>query len=156
MDQKIRIFAARQAENKRRLESNPRENCVQQPPYKRRNVARAYTVGSGEKREYDGNLPPCKKSPVAATNKRALVENQKSMVTCYECGKQGHYKSDCLKLKNRNRGNQHGNGEARRRVYALGGGEANEDSNVVTGTFLLNNRYAYILFDTNADRSLYI
>nr|GEW20359.1 reverse transcriptase domain-containing protein [Tanacetum cinerariifolium] len=27
------------------------------------------------------------------------------------------------------------------------------DSNVVTGTFLLNNRYAYILFDTGADRS---
>ncbi|GJY49659.1 hypothetical protein Tco_0439615 [Tanacetum coccineum] len=61
MDQKIRIFAARQAENKRRLESNPRENCVQQPPYKRRNVARAYTVGSGEKREYDD----CRKAKIA-------------------------------------------------------------------------------------------
>ncbi|GJW66197.1 putative reverse transcriptase domain-containing protein [Tanacetum coccineum] len=29
----------------------------------------------------------------------------------------------------------------------------NPDSNVVTGTFLLNNRYASILFDTGADRS---
>ncbi|GJT73676.1 putative reverse transcriptase domain-containing protein, partial [Tanacetum coccineum] len=39
------------------------------------------------------------------------------------------------------------------RTYALGGGEANPDSNVVTGAFLLNNRYASILFDTCADRS---
>ncbi|GJX69179.1 putative reverse transcriptase domain-containing protein [Tanacetum coccineum] len=30
---------------------------------------------------------------------------------------------------------------------------ANPDNNVVTGTFLLNNRYASILFDTGADRS---
>ncbi|GJU97281.1 putative reverse transcriptase domain-containing protein [Tanacetum coccineum] len=29
----------------------------------------------------------------------------------------------------------------------------NPDSNIVTGTFLLNNRYASILFDTGADRS---
>ncbi|GKE15975.1 putative reverse transcriptase domain-containing protein [Tanacetum coccineum] len=42
--------------------------------------------------------------------------------------------------------------EARGRAYALGGG-ANPDSNVVTYTFLLNNRYASILFDSGADRS---
>ncbi|GJV67886.1 putative reverse transcriptase domain-containing protein [Tanacetum coccineum] len=29
----------------------------------------------------------------------------------------------------------------------------NTDSNVMTGTFLLNNRYAFVLFDTGADRS---
>nr|GEY30965.1 retrotransposable element Tf2 [Tanacetum cinerariifolium] len=39
------------------------------------------------------------------------------------------------------------------RVYALGGRDASPDSNVITGTFLLNNRYAKILFDTGADRS---
>ncbi|GKF08506.1 putative reverse transcriptase domain-containing protein [Tanacetum coccineum] len=32
-------------------------------------------------------------------------------------------------------------------------GRINPDSNVITGTFLLNNRYASILFDTGADRS---
>ncbi|GKB17446.1 reverse transcriptase domain-containing protein [Tanacetum coccineum] len=32
-------------------------------------------------------------------------------------------------------------------------GVTNPDSNVITGTFLLNNRYASILFDTGADRS---
>nr|GFA51825.1 putative reverse transcriptase domain-containing protein [Tanacetum cinerariifolium] len=37
--------------------------------------------------------------------------------------------------------------------YALGGRDASPDSNVITGTFLLNNRYAKILFDTGADRS---
>ncbi|GKD24128.1 putative reverse transcriptase domain-containing protein [Tanacetum coccineum] len=34
-----------------------------------------------------------------------------------------------------------------------GNASRNPDSNVVTGTFLLNNRYASILFDTGADRS---
>nr|GFA44240.1 putative reverse transcriptase domain-containing protein [Tanacetum cinerariifolium] len=46
------------------------------------------------------------------------------------------------------------NGEARGRAYSLGGGgEANQDPNVVTGTFLLSNRYASMLSDTGADRS---
>ncbi|GKF50194.1 hypothetical protein Tco_0146661, partial [Tanacetum coccineum] len=69
-------------------------------------------------------------------------------------GLQGHYCSEYPKLKNQNCRNQVGNGEARGRAYALGGGgEANQDPNVVTGTFLLNNRYASMLFDTRADRS---
>ncbi|GKA63001.1 hypothetical protein Tco_0762520 [Tanacetum coccineum] len=55
---------------------------------------------------------------------------------------------------NQNRRNQAGNKEARGRAYALGGGEANQDPNVVTGTFLLNNYYASILYDITADRSL--
>ncbi|GJZ38621.1 putative reverse transcriptase domain-containing protein [Tanacetum coccineum] len=41
----------------------------------------------------------------------------------------------------------------RKSLYALGGRDASPDSNVITGTFLLNNRYATILFDTGADRS---
>nr|GEZ04882.1 reverse transcriptase domain-containing protein [Tanacetum cinerariifolium] len=43
--------------------------------------------------------------------------------------------------------------EARGKAYVLGGGEANPDSNVVTCTFLLNNHYASMLFDSGADRS---
>nr|GEW14172.1 reverse transcriptase domain-containing protein [Tanacetum cinerariifolium] len=42
---------------------------------------------------------------------------------------------------------------AQGRVYALGGRDASPDSNVIMGTFLLNNRYAKILFDNGADRS---
>ncbi|GJY32954.1 putative reverse transcriptase domain-containing protein [Tanacetum coccineum] len=51
-----------------------------------------------------------------------------------------------------NRGNQAGNDRAPAKVYVVGNAGANPD-NVVAGTFLLNNRYAYILFDTGADRS---
>ncbi|GKA99320.1 putative reverse transcriptase domain-containing protein, partial [Tanacetum coccineum] len=39
------------------------------------------------------------------------------------------------------------------RAYALGGGGANPDANVVTGTFLFNNHYARMLFDSGANRS---
>ncbi|GKA15202.1 putative reverse transcriptase domain-containing protein [Tanacetum coccineum] len=70
---------------------------------------------------------------------------------------QGHYRSDCPKLKDQNRGNKAGDkngvGEARGKAYVLGGGEANPDSNVVKGAFLLNNHYASMIFDSGADRS---
>ncbi|GJW22818.1 putative reverse transcriptase domain-containing protein [Tanacetum coccineum] len=46
-----------------------------------------------------------------------------------------------------------GNANAPGRFYAVGHAGTNPDSNVVTGTFILNNRYASILFDTGADRS---
>ncbi|GJS36236.1 putative reverse transcriptase domain-containing protein [Tanacetum coccineum] len=74
---------------------------------------------------------------------------------CFECGAPGHFKRDCPKLKNKDEGN----GNAQGWVYAGGNAEkrgnasGNPDSNVVTGTFLLNNHYASILFDTGADRS---
>ncbi|GJR40695.1 putative reverse transcriptase domain-containing protein [Tanacetum coccineum] len=74
-----------------------------------------------------------------------------------QCGRQGHYKIDCPKLKDQNHGNKAGNkngvGEARGKAYVLGGGEANPDSNVVKGTFLLNNHYASMIFDSGDDRS---
>ncbi|GJR87624.1 putative reverse transcriptase domain-containing protein [Tanacetum coccineum] len=57
------------------------------------------------------------------------------------------------KLKNKIRGNQGGNVNAPAKVYVVGNAGTNPESNVVTGTFLLNNRYASILFDTGADRS---
>nr|GEV89458.1 putative reverse transcriptase domain-containing protein [Tanacetum cinerariifolium] len=68
-----------------------------------------------------------------------------------------HRVQDCPKLRNQNRGNKTrnktGNNEATTRAYAIGGRGANPDSNVVTGTFLLNNFYASMLFDSGADRS---
>ncbi|GJZ21127.1 putative reverse transcriptase domain-containing protein [Tanacetum coccineum] len=85
----------------------------QQQPFKRQNVAKVYTMGTG------------------------------------------HFKRDCPKLKNKDGGN----GSAQGWIYAVGNAEKkgnasrDPDSNVVTGTFLLNNRYASILFDTGADRS---
>ncbi|GJW47112.1 putative reverse transcriptase domain-containing protein [Tanacetum coccineum] len=47
--------------------------------------------------------------------------------------------------------NQRGTRTAK--VYAVGHVGTNPDSNVITGTFLINNRYASILFDTGADKS---
>nr|GEU91394.1 putative reverse transcriptase domain-containing protein [Tanacetum cinerariifolium] len=88
--------------------------------------------------------------------KRGQVVNQR-VAACFECGRQRHYKSDCPKLKDQNRGNKAGNkngvGEVRGKSYVLGGGDANPDFIVVKGNFLLNNHYAFVVFDSGADRS---
>nr|GEW36156.1 putative reverse transcriptase domain-containing protein [Tanacetum cinerariifolium] len=100
----------------------------------------------------------CKGRPAATNNnnpnnnQRAQGENARG-ITCFECGVQGHYKSEYPKLKNGNQGNQARNGNVVARAYAVGTTGTNPNSNVFTGTFLLNNRYASILFDTGADRS---
>ncbi|GJT00746.1 putative reverse transcriptase domain-containing protein [Tanacetum coccineum] len=163
--------------NKRKQDNNQ-----QQPQNKRQNTGRAYAAGTGEKKLYGGSKPLCPKcnyhhdgpcapkchkcnrvghlardcrSPAnanTANNQRGTGTGQKP--TCYECGAQGHFKRECPKLKNNNnRGNPAGNVNAPAKVYAVGHAGTNPDSNVVTGTFLLNNRYASILFDTGADRS---
>ncbi|GJT44709.1 hypothetical protein Tco_0953424 [Tanacetum coccineum] len=49
--------------------------------------------------------------------------------------------------------NRTGGNAATARAYSVGGGGANPDSNVATGTFLLNDCYASMLFDSGADRS---
>nr|GEZ19629.1 hypothetical protein [Tanacetum cinerariifolium] len=68
--------------------------------------------------------------------------------------KQPSNKRECPKLKNNNNhGNQGGRNNAPARVYAVGHAGTDPDANVVTGTFLLNNRYASVLFYTGADRS---
>ncbi|GJT17035.1 putative reverse transcriptase domain-containing protein [Tanacetum coccineum] len=66
-----------------------------------------------------------------AKNKRKFDNSQKD-----NSGQQGHYRSDCPKLKDQNRGNKtrnkNGVGKARGKAYVLGGGYASPDSNVVT------------------------
>ncbi|GKF45681.1 hypothetical protein Tco_0135483, partial [Tanacetum coccineum] len=69
------------------------------------------------------------------------------------CGAQGHYQSDCPKIKNQNRGNKARVPDESGRAYTLGGGDVNPGSNTVTGTFLLNDHHAYMLFDSGADKS---
>ncbi|GJS23143.1 putative reverse transcriptase domain-containing protein [Tanacetum coccineum] len=162
MDQKLKGYAVKNAEEQKKVES-PGEITKQAPPFKRtnvggQNVARAYTAGNNKRKPYNGPLPLCNKCKLHHEGPctRGQVLNQR-VVTYFECGRQGHYRSDFPKLKDQNRGNKtrnkNGVGEARGKAYVLGGGDANPDLNVVKGTFLLNDHYASMLFDSGADRS---
>nr|GEU99218.1 reverse transcriptase domain-containing protein [Tanacetum cinerariifolium] len=155
MDQNLKGYAVKNAENKIRFEVNQRDNHGQQPPFKRlnvggQNVARAYMAGNIERKPYSGLLPFC--------NKCKLHHEGPCTVRCRKCHKIGHLtrivRSDYPKLKDQNRGNKAGNkneiGKAKGKAYVLGGGDANPDSNVVKGMFLLNNHYAFVLFDSGA------
>ncbi|GJS11368.1 putative reverse transcriptase domain-containing protein [Tanacetum coccineum] len=185
MDRKLLTYAERQSDNKRKADDSSRNNHGhQQQPFKRQNVARAYNMGTGERKPYGGSLPKCNKCHLhhngpctqrchkcnkighfardcRSTGNTSVANTQKGNGAtpkgngCFECGAPGHFKRDCPKLKNKNGGN----GNAQGWVYAVGNAEkrgdapGNPDANVVTGTFLLNNHYASILFDTGADRS---
>ncbi|GJV88701.1 reverse transcriptase domain-containing protein [Tanacetum coccineum] len=141
---KLCTYAERQTDNKRKTDDLSRNNHGhQQQPFKKQNVAKAYTVGSGEWKEYVGTLPLCNKckfhhhgpctvrcanckkvdhltrdcwNPTATSNQRTI--------TCYECGNQGHYRSDCPELKNQGT-------EARGEVYALKGEGTNQDTDSI-------------------------
>nr|GEV39783.1 retrovirus-related Pol polyprotein from transposon TNT 1-94 [Tanacetum cinerariifolium] len=169
MDKKLQSYATRSAENKRRMESNPRDNRGQQSPFKRQNtsgqnVARAYTVGRNKRK----GCGKCKKIrhqtkdcrvTVTPNTQGAIVGNQQG-IGCHECGRPRHFRKDCPKLRSQNRrnqtrnksGNKTGGNEVTTKAYAIGYGGTNLDSNVVTGTFLLNNFYASMLFDSGVDR----
>ncbi|GKD57969.1 putative reverse transcriptase domain-containing protein [Tanacetum coccineum] len=69
--------------------------------------------------------------------------------TCYGCGEKGHLKNKCPKA-----GNQHNEG-ARARAYMVVENQQ-QNLNMVTGTFLLNDHYACILFDSGAEKSLLV
>ncbi|GJS28877.1 reverse transcriptase domain-containing protein [Tanacetum coccineum] len=86
----------------------------------RRECGFKLTPGTGEK-EIRAELYPLSQQYCATNNQRTL--------TCYECGNQGHYRSDCPELKNRNHGNQAEGTEAHGMVYALEGGDTDHDLN---------------------------
>ncbi|GJR75673.1 putative reverse transcriptase domain-containing protein [Tanacetum coccineum] len=118
-------------------------------------------IGSGEKKPYGGSKHLCPKcnyhhdGPCApkchkcnrvghlARDCRVLqilmleqhlgALGQVMKPTCYDVESLGRIiKRDCPKLKNNNRGNQGGNGNALAKVYAIGRVGTNPDSNVVT------------------------
>nr|GEW28419.1 reverse transcriptase domain-containing protein [Tanacetum cinerariifolium] len=73
--------------------------------------------------------------------------NAQPVWTCYDCEEQGHTRNRCPKKVK-----QEETGEVRGQAYAIKDAEP-QGPNVVTGTFLLNNRYASVLFDSGSDRS---
>nr|GEV34549.1 putative reverse transcriptase domain-containing protein [Tanacetum cinerariifolium] len=135
------------------------QSPFKRPNVRGQNVARAYMAGNNERKPYNRPLPlynkckihhegpcimrcrkcnmvghltrDCKVTISITSTQRGQVVNQK-VVTCYECRRQGHYMSDCLKLKDQNRGNKDGNkngvDEARGKAYVLYGGDANPNS----------------------------
>nr|GEV45912.1 retrotransposon protein, putative, Ty3-gypsy subclass [Tanacetum cinerariifolium] len=140
MDQKLRTYAERQTNNKRKADDSFRNNHGhQQQPLKKQNVAKVYNMGTSEKKPYSGSFPKCH-----------FHHNGLCTQKCHKCNKR-----DCSRLKNKDGRNVNAQGW----VYVVGNAERkgnasrDPDSNVIMGTFLLNNRYASILFDTGVDRS---
>nr|GEU35533.1 hypothetical protein [Tanacetum cinerariifolium] len=142
MDQKICTFVDRQAKNKRKLDDNSRNNQNQQQPFKWQNVARAYTTRPGEKKVYGGSKTLCPKCN--------YHHNGQCAPKYTNCKRTGHLVRDCRSPATAAKA---GNDRVAARDYAVRNVWKNLDAKVVTGTFLLNNRYASILFDTSADRS---
>ncbi|GKD21126.1 putative reverse transcriptase domain-containing protein [Tanacetum coccineum] len=129
-------------------------------------TVRAYAVTPTENSRYTRSLPLCKKCTLHHTgpctvkcqtcnkvghltkncrNKRPATGSnlQPVSVTCHACGKKGQYRNQCLKANN----------SAYGRAYMLRDKNAHQDPNVVTGTFLLNQHLARVLFDSGADKS---
>nr|GFB08888.1 hypothetical protein [Tanacetum cinerariifolium] len=160
MDQKLRTYAERKSDSKRKADAISRNN---QQPFKKQNVAKAYNLGSAKKKTYEGNAPKCTKcqrnhsgpctlkchkyskighyardcrstSNINATNNRGGNGPNPRGNGCFECGNPGHFKRDCPKVNNKNGGNRNAQGW----VYAVGNAERNgnaarnPDSNVVT------------------------
>ncbi|GKB14229.1 hypothetical protein Tco_0848152, partial [Tanacetum coccineum] len=136
MDKRIRTFADRQTENKRNLDNN--QQPQQHHQNKRQNTGMAYAAGTIEKKQYRGSKPLCSK-----------CNYHHDGLCAPKCNKVGHFARDYRSMTNANNANhQRGTGQG---IC----GRACKDKprlNVVTGTFLLNNRYASILFDTGVDR----
>lgn len=80
------------------------------------------------------------RSPATGSNLQPIAP------ACYTCGEIGHFRNHCPK----------GNSQqiaARGRAYMIKEEDALSNPDVVTGTFLINQHSARILFDSGADRS---
>ncbi|GKD67236.1 putative reverse transcriptase domain-containing protein [Tanacetum coccineum] len=86
MDKKIRTFAERQTESKRKFEDTSRNTQNQQQQNKRQNTSRAYTARTGEKKPYGGSKPLCDKCNYPHDGPCALK--------CHKCNKVGHFARD--------------------------------------------------------------
>nr|GEU29765.1 hypothetical protein [Tanacetum cinerariifolium] len=97
----------------------------------------AIEIANGSKDLEDLNLCALNETTIMIDSvlPKRLRENQR-VLTCFECGDQGHFKSNCPKLKNKNHGNHARNGNAVARAYIVGTPRTNLNSNVVMGVAL--------------------
>ncbi|GJW46357.1 putative reverse transcriptase domain-containing protein [Tanacetum coccineum] len=104
MDQKLRTYAERQTDNKRKADDSSRNNHGhQQQPFKRQNVAEVYNMRTSEKKSYGGSLPKCTKCH--------FHHNGPCTQKCHKCNKVGHFARDYRSSGNTNGANtQKGNG----------------------------------------------
>ncbi|GJV83724.1 putative reverse transcriptase domain-containing protein [Tanacetum coccineum] len=145
-----------------------RNNNHHQQQNRRPETGRAYAAAPAGGKIYAGNLPKCNRCnlhhhgpcPQKCQRCQRIGHMEKDCrvrlqgagndflqnVTCFGCGEKGHFKDKCPKA-----GNQQNDG-ARGRAYVVVE-NPQQNPNVVTGTFLLNDHYACILFDSGAEKS---
>ncbi|GJX28863.1 putative reverse transcriptase domain-containing protein [Tanacetum coccineum] len=150
VDHCIKNWTTPLPENKRKLEENlsrkhpkPNKNHSKETKWQR-----AYTAGPGDKKLME--KPNLYVQSAKITPRWACTLKCSNLQKDWSSDRDLSYQGDCPKLKNGNQGNRAGNGNAVARAYVVGSAGTNPNSNVVKGTFLLNNRYAFITFDTGA------
>ncbi|GKF37373.1 reverse transcriptase domain-containing protein, partial [Tanacetum coccineum] len=134
--------------NSSRNNNNYRNTNNRQQQNRRQEAGRAYAVTLSENGRYAGDLPLCKRCNFHHTGPctgKCNICNKVGHLSknCRNCGEKGHYTNQCRKT----------NINAQGRAYMLKDRNAQQDPNVVTGMFLLNQHLVKVLFDSGADRS---
>ncbi|GJW07966.1 putative reverse transcriptase domain-containing protein [Tanacetum coccineum] len=183
VEQAVQSRAARISEsNKRKWEDHQKNTNNNNPNNRNRNnnnhyqqqnrrqkTARAYTAAPADGKGYVRNLPKC--------NRYSLHHSGRCPPKCQKCQRVGHYEKDCKvklpdagkdylqnatcygcgekgHLKNKYpKGRNQQNEGARGRAYVMGAENPQQNPNVVTGAFLVNDHYASILFYSGAEKS---
>ncbi|GJR63867.1 putative reverse transcriptase domain-containing protein, partial [Tanacetum coccineum] len=150
MEQKIQAKNERIAEGiKRKWENNNQGGSNNRNNNDNRNINNRNNCGN-----YRGNNRYNQYNQRRQNGARAMTAAQNNVADpggptpkCNRCGDRNHDRSRCPNLADRRGGNATGH------AYALRDAEHGQGPNVVTGTFLLNNRYARVLFDSGSDKS---
>nr|GEV28447.1 hypothetical protein [Tanacetum cinerariifolium] len=142
MDQKLHTYAE-MADNKRKTDDTSRNNHGHHNNPSKRRMSPRSIIWERERGNHMKDLCPITQSANVTTMARVFRSATRTLQERLPKAEEQEW----------------GNTNAQGWVYAVGNVEKNENapvnpnSNVIMGTFLLNNRYASILFDSGADRS---